>query len=37
MYDQDDEGKMALEIEKYVEDELKKDSAEVIAWEERKP
>jgi len=36
-YDEGDGGKMALEIEKYVEGELKKDGAEVIAWEEWKP
>ena len=36
-YDEGDTGRTALEIEKYVEDELKKDGAEVIAWEEWKP
>ena len=36
-YDEGDGGKTALEIERFVEDQLKKDGAEVIAWEEWKP
>ena len=35
--DDDDDGKTALEIERHVESELKKDGAEVTAWEEWKP
>ena len=36
-YDEGDGEKTALEIERFVEDQLKKDGAEVIAWEEWKP
>ena len=36
-YDDDNKGMTASDIETYVEDELKKDGAEVITWEEWKP